>query len=202
MVRSRRGRTEHGAATHADEGHRGHRRGGDPGRVQVLLRLSHHPAERDPRVHVAAPAAGGWHLPPGRERGRRGQHDLRRRRGRRAGHDLVVEPRRGPHVRGSLLPRGQRGARGHRQHHARRPGPRGHPALAGRLGSDDARLRSRGQALHRPRAEHGAGGGRHDGARLRPGRRVPKPLPGHRRRPHRPDDGAGQLLRRGPARVR
>ena len=65
----------------AHERERGAVGGGHPRRVDAVLRLPDHAAERDRRVHVAPPAHDpGRRLHPGRDRGGVDQHGLRRRR--------------------------------------------------------------------------------------------------------------------------
>ena len=70
--------------------------GGDPGRVQVLCRLSHHAGHGDRRGHEPAAPPGGRDLPPGRRRVRGHAHVHRRRPGGDEGHDR--------HVRAGLHP--------------------------------------------------------------------------------------------------
>ena len=128
-------------------------------------------------------------------------YGLRRGGDRRPGHDRLLQPRHIAQERGHKLSFRGGAARGHREHAARRPGPRLHPARAAGL--------SPGHQGRRPRriqdaglcSVHGAGGGGH---RLRrSGVRRARPQPGHDthgRLPRHHDGGGGASADEGAAR--
>ena len=127
----RRGRAaeeQHGQEAH--EGLRGDRRGRDPGGLPPLLRLPHHPPERDPRVSWlrGCPRWAGTFVQAESEvaasnmlYGAAGAGCRCFTSSSSPGISLMQE--------GHLVHRRRRAAGGHREHHAGRPGPGRHPAV-------------------------------------------------------------------------
>ena len=129
-------------------------------RLPAVLRLPDHAPERDPRVHVRS-ACRRWAASSSRPRARS-----------RRSTCSTAPPAPGARVftsssspgislmqEGISLHRRRRAAGGDRQHHARRPGPRRHPALAGGLLPGDQGRRPRRLPAARAGALDGAGGG-------------------------------------------
>ena len=107
-----------------------------------------------------------------------------------ARHDVVVVAGHLAEGRGHLLHGRRRSARRHHQRAARRPGPRRHPAVPGRLLAGHPRARPRRLPRGRVRAVHRPGDGRLRVLRIRRGRPVPHARHDPGRRHARPDDGA------------
>lgn len=89
--------------------------------VRAGCRLSHHPAERDPRVFCPPYAGGGRHVRAGRERGSLCQHGVRRGLCRYPLHDLLQLLRHRSEERGHQLLRQRPHPRGVLQRAAGRP---------------------------------------------------------------------------------
>jgi len=83
--------------------------------------VSHHPQNEIPE-YMSGRLRRSGRVRPGRERGRRVQHALRRGRGRVPVLHLVVEPGHLADAGRHFVPRRRRGARRDCQHHAGRPG--------------------------------------------------------------------------------
>ena len=128
------------------EGKRGHRRGGNRRRMQALLRIPHHPADRGGGIHVQEDAEDRRCLSAGRVRSRVHQHGPRCRSRRRQGHDVHILPRHQPDGRGDLLSGGIGRSVPDRQRPARRARTRRNPALPGGL--------LPGDQIHRPPCSH------------------------------------------------
>ena len=108
------------SAAARDEGHvrLGHRRAAR--RLPALLRLSDHALDRGRRADGEAAAEAGRRLRAGRERGGRGQPDVRLRRRRPAVADLHLVARLQPDAGGALVHDRRRAARRLRGRDARR----------------------------------------------------------------------------------
>ena len=100
-------------------------------RLPACLRLPDHAFDRGGRADGEAPAGSRRRLPPGRQRGRDGQHDVRVRRRGTALHDVHLVARLQPHARRHLLHGGLRGPGRLRQRHAGWSGARKHRPRAG-----------------------------------------------------------------------
>ena len=100
---------------------------------RVFLRVSHYPAERDPRIYEQASAAGRGLLFTGGKRGCRDQHGVRRGGCRRTGHDFFFQPGNQLKAGRDQLYRMRGASVRHRQYDARWAGARRHTARPGRL---------------------------------------------------------------------